>query len=120
MNEVVTDEMQERLEKESKELEAMCCYGEPSVEARLEWANRDLERAERAAAHLNVEVEALSRLYAQKTLDYDLQQEHACDLRRENRKLNENAWKLKELLLDPENKIRMSKEIADKIFKLLP
>lgn len=120
MDEVVTDAMQERLEKESEELEAMCCCGEPSVEARLEWANRDLERAQRAAARLSGEVEALSRLYAQKTLDYDLQQENVCDLRRENRKLNEYAWKLKELLLDPENKIRMSKEITEKVFKLLP
>ena len=119
MNEVVTDAMQERLEKESEEL-AVMCRSEPSVEQRLEWANRDLERAQRAAARLGGEVEALSRLYAQKTLDYDLQQEHACDLRRENRKLNENAWKLKELLLDPENKIRMSKELSEKVFKLLP
>lgn len=120
MNEVVNDAIQERLEKESKELEVMCCCGEPSIEDRFEWAKRDLARAERAAARLNGEVEALSRLYAQKTLDYDLQQEHACDLRRENKKLNENAWKLKELLLDPENKIRMSKDVAEKAFRLLP
>lgn len=119
MNEVVTDAMQERLEKESKELEAMCCR-QPSVEEKLEWAMRDLERAERTAARLSAEVDALSRLYAQKTLDYDLQQENVRDLGRENRKRNENAWKLKELLLDPENKIRMNKEIAEKVFKLLP
>lgn len=120
MTEAVSEAIQERLEKESKELEAMCSCREPSVEDKLEWAKRDLERTERAAARLSGEVEALSRLYAQKTLDYDLQQEHACDLRRENRKLNENAWKLKELLLDPENKIRMSKELSEKVFKLLP
>ena len=120
MNEVVNEAIQERLEKESKELETRCSCREPSVEQRLEWAQRDFESVQRAASHLNTEVEALSRLYAQKTLDYDLQQEHVCDLRRENKKLNENAWKLKELLLDPENKIRMSKEMADKIFKLLP
>lgn len=119
MMEQVNDAIQERLKKESEELEAMCCR-EPSIEEKLEWAKKDLERTGRAAARLSGEVEALSRLYAQKTLDYDLQQENMRDLERDNMKLNNNAWKLKELLLDPENKIRMSKEIAEKIFKLLP
>ena len=120
MDKRVNDAIQERLEKESKELEAMCCCSEPSAEQRLEWARENNERLERTVRDIGTKVEALMDLFANERFQRNINKERIIELNRENKKLNEKMWKLKELLLDPENKIRMSKEITEKVFKLLP
>ena len=120
MDERVNDAIQERLEKESKELEAMCCCSEPSTEQRLKWVQNNQERLERSLRNSNNQVEVLMDLFANDHFQRTLDKEHIIELRTENKRLNENAWKLKELLLDPENKIRISKEMSEKVFKLLP
>lgn len=120
MNEVVIDAMNERLEKESEELEAMCSCSKPSAEQRLKWVQDNQERLERNLRNSNNRVEVLMDLFATEHFQRTLDKEHIIELHAENKRLNENAWKLKELLLDPENKIRMNKEIAEKVFELLP
>lgn len=120
MNNVVNDPVQNYLENESRCLEKRCAVSEVSLKQRLEWARESNERLERSLRNSNNKVETLMDLFANEHFQRNLDNEHIIELNRENKKLNEKMWKLKELLLDPENKIRMSKEISEKIFKLLP
>lgn len=116
----VNDSVQNYLENESKCLEKLCAVSEVSLEQRLEWARENNERLERTLRDSGTKVEALMDLFANERFQRNIDKERIIELNRENKKLNEKMWKLKELLLDPENKIRMSKDVAEKVFKLLP
>lgn len=92
---------------------------EPTAEERLKWIERDFERCGRQCRQYEEQVKALSQLYASEVFHHNMAKDELHDLQQDNKKLSEALWKLELLLFNSESKVRMNKEVAEHVRKLI-
>lgn len=95
-------------------------FAEENVKQSIKQKEADIDRLQTRCVNLEGQVDSLKELLADEVIINRCVNEGINDANRDLSELQQRMWRIKEILLDPENKIRMSKEIAEKIFKLLP
>ena len=94
-------------------------FAEENVKQSIKQKDIDIDRLQTRCMNLEGQVESLKELLADEVMINRVLNEGINDANRDLSELQQRMWGIKEILLDPENKIRMSRDVNDRLFELL-